>query len=87
MMKVAVVTILLGLSNAKVATTTKMTNKKKSQHHENVGEDMRDRCTAIGVGPKAMADGSTVTTHSKYLILNGLKFHLYVTNTYICIYR
>ena len=28
-------------------------------------QDRRDRCTAIGIGPKAMVDGSTVTTHSK----------------------
>lgn len=28
------------------------------------GREFADRCTSIGVGPKAMADGSTVTTHN-----------------------
>lgn len=41
-------------------------------------EDRRDRCTAIGIGPKAMNDGSTVTTHSKcFSILRSNVYALY----------
>ena len=54
-MQILSLLLLLAASTAHATMRTKRNQK--------VFDDDQ-RCTSIGVGPKAMADGSTVTTHN-----------------------
>lgn len=65
-MRVILCVLLLVLSASHATVQTTKTAQRSPAMKAKNHEDSRDRCTAIGVGPKAMANGATVTTHSKH---------------------